>query len=214
MTGAKAARGRIDKRQAILTVAFTVFARRGYDKACVQEIADEAGVAKPTVYNHLNDKETLFQHAILAAAEEVSAQSLAVVDRLREPGDDLAATLTDLARRLLEVCCSDHARDLRRLTYAQLTAFPELIDTVLERTSHRIAEALADRLGRLALSGRLDTTDPAQAAEQLLALLTAPLEARSRLGTREVSAAERREIADAAVRTFLCAFAARSDADR
>lgn len=204
-----AARGRIDKRQAILDVAFTVFARRGYDKACVQEIADEAGVAKPTVYNHLNDKRTLFEHAVLAAADAVSAETLAIVDRLREPGDDLAATLTETARALLEECASERARALRALTYAQLAAFPELADTVLARTSGRIAEALADRLARLALSGRLHTSDPAQAAEQLLALLTAPLEARSRLGTREVDAAEQRDIADAAVRTFLSAYGSR-----
>ncbi|MFI6775833.1 TetR/AcrR family transcriptional regulator [Nocardia sp. NPDC050412] len=209
MTGTTTARGRIDKRQAILDVAFTVFARRGYDKACVQEIADEAGVAKPTVYNHLNDKQSLFRHAVLAAADAVATETLAIVDSLREPGEDLSAALTATARALLAECSSERARSLRALTYAQLAAFPDLADTVLERTSQRIAEALADRLTRLALSGRLQTKDPAQAAEQLLALLTAPLEARSRLGTREVSEAEQRDIADAAVRTFLSAYGSR-----
>ncbi|MFI6955658.1 TetR/AcrR family transcriptional regulator [Nocardia sp. NPDC050408] len=209
MTGTTTARGRIDKRQAILNVAFTVFARRGYDKACVQEIADEAGVAKPTVYNHLNDKQSLFRHAVLAAADAVATETLAIVDSLREPGEDLSAALTATARALLAECSGERARSLRALTYAQLAAFPDLADTVLERTSRRIAEALADRLARLALSGRLQTKDPAQAAEQLLALLTAPLEARSRLGTREVSEAEQRDIADAAVRTFLSAYGSR-----
>ncbi|MEV4239979.1 TetR/AcrR family transcriptional regulator [Nocardia sp. NPDC049737] len=209
MTGTTTARGRTDKRQAILNVAFTVFARRGYDKACVQEIADEAGVAKPTVYNHLNDKQSLFRHAVLAAADAVATETLAIVDSLREPGEDLSAALTATARALLAECSGERARSLRALTYAQLAAFPDLADTVLERTSRRIAEALADRLARLALSGRLQTKDPAQAAEQLLALLTAPLEARSRLGTREVSEAEQRDIADAAVRTFLSAYGSR-----
>ncbi|GAA5080321.1 TetR/AcrR family transcriptional regulator [Nocardia iowensis] len=206
MTGATAARGRIDKRQAILDVAFTVFARRGYDKTCVQEIADEAGVAKPTVYNHLTDKQTLFRHAVLAAADAVAAETLAITDRLRTPGDDLRTVLADVAEDLLRVCSTERARALRALTYAQLAAFPELTDAVLERTSQRIAEALADRLARLALAGDLRTNDPAQAAEQLLALLTAPLEARSRLGTRAVPDIEIRQIADAAVRTFLSAF--------
>ncbi|WP_040774920.1 TetR/AcrR family transcriptional regulator [Nocardia pneumoniae] len=209
MAGTTAARGRIDKRQAILDVAFTVFARRGYDKACVQEIADEAGVAKPTVYNHLNDKQTLFQHATLAAADAVAAQTLAIVEELREPGDDLAAALTDAARRLLEVCASDRARALRALTCAQLAAFPDLVDTVLTRTSRTVAEALADRLARLALAGRLRVTEPSEAAEQLLALLTAPLEARSRLGTRPVPADELESIAAAAIRTFLAAYGSR-----
>ncbi|MFI9406741.1 TetR/AcrR family transcriptional regulator [Nocardia sp. NPDC052316] len=206
MTGASTARGRIDKRQAILDVAFAVFARRGYDKTCVQEIADEAGVAKPTVYNHLTDKQTLFRHAVLAAADAVAAETLTIIERLRTPGDDLPAALGTMSEDLLRVCSGDRALALRALTYAQLAAFPELTDAVLERTSQRVAEALTDRLAGLALSGSLRTTDPAQAAEQLLALLTAPLEARSKLGTRAVSDTERRRIAGAAVHTFLSAY--------
>ncbi|MFQ6328869.1 TetR/AcrR family transcriptional regulator [Nocardia sp. CWNU-33] len=206
MTRATAARGRIDKRQAILNVAFTVFARRGYEKACVQEIADEAGVAKPTVYNHLTDKETLFRHAILAAADAVSAEILAIVERLRDPGEDLPAALSDTAYRLLEVCAGERARDLRRLTYAQHANLPDLTTTVLERTAQGVAEALADRLARLALAGRLRPCDPTVAAEQLLALLTGPLERRSQLGARVVPDTELRAVAEAAVRTFSAAY--------
>ncbi|QBS43204.1 hypothetical protein DMB37_26950 [Nocardia sp. CS682] len=61
-------------------------------------------------------------------------------------------------------------------------------------------------LARLTLSGSLRTTDPAQAAERLLALLTAPLDARSKLGTRAVSDAELRHIAEAAIHKFLSAY--------
>ncbi|KAA9160121.1 TetR/AcrR family transcriptional regulator [Amycolatopsis acidicola] len=199
-------RGRIDKRQAILDAAFTVFARRGYDQACVQEIAEEAGVAKPTVYNHLSDKENLLRHAVEAAADAVMADNLAVADRLRDPGDDLRAAMEDVAYRMLRVCCDQRSRALRALAYAQASRFPDLIDVVRERTSHRLGEALADRLARLSLAGRLRSCDPSVAAEQFLALLTGPMEARSHLGTRTVSAAETRAVANAAVDTFLRAY--------
>ncbi|MEV7340314.1 TetR/AcrR family transcriptional regulator [Streptomyces sp. NPDC093544] len=205
-TTTRVSRGRIDKRQAILGAAFTVFARRGYANTCVQEIAEEAGVAKPTVYNHLSDKETLFRRALEAAADEVSAENLAVVERLREPGDDLPAALEDVSYRLLQVCCGERSRALRWLTYSQVGGFPDLIEAVQGRTSQRVAEALADRLARLSLAGRLRPCDPAQAAEQLLALLTGPMEARTRLGTRKASAAETRTVARAAVDTFLRAY--------
>lgn len=68
----EAPRGRIDKRQAILEAAFRTFAREGYGQSCVREIAAEAGVAKPTIYNHLGDKETLFREAMLAAVGRTS----------------------------------------------------------------------------------------------------------------------------------------------
>ncbi|MEV0038363.1 TetR/AcrR family transcriptional regulator [Streptomyces sp. NPDC050804] len=208
LAGRTASRGRIDKRRAILDAAFTVFARRGYGQACVKEIAEVAGVAKPTVYNHLNDKETLFRHAMEAAADTVMAENLAAVERLREPGDDLRAALEDMAYRMLLVCCDERGRALRWLTYAQVARFPDLIEAVQGRTSNRLGEALADRLARLSLSGRLRPCDPEAAAEQLLALLTGPMETRSRLGTREVPAAETRAVAKAAVDTFLRAYGA------
>jgi TetR/AcrR family transcriptional regulator, mexJK operon transcriptional repressor len=97
-------------------------------------------------------------------------------------------------------------RALRRLTYAEINHFPDLLETVHGRTSSRLAEVLAGQLARLSLSGHLRPCDPAAAAERFLALLTAPMEARSRLGTRKVPAAEMRAVAKAAVDTFLRAY--------
>ncbi|MEV8061343.1 TetR/AcrR family transcriptional regulator C-terminal domain-containing protein [Streptomyces antimycoticus] len=61
---------------------------------------------------------------------------------------------------------------------------------------------------RLSPAGRPRPGDPARAAEQLLALLTGPMEVRSRPGTRKVSAAETRTVARSAVDTFLRAYEA------
>ncbi|MFC9896684.1 TetR/AcrR family transcriptional regulator [Nocardia sp. NPDC127579] len=204
--GATTSRGRLDKRAAILDAAFEVFARRGYAQACVQEIADAAGVAKPTVYNHLSDKETLYRHAVTAAADRVGAECLAAITRLRESEGDPQAALRDCAYRLLRVCNSDRSRALRTLTFAQLTTFPDLADLVQDRTSGLLADALADRMARLTLAGHLRAENPTRATEQLLALLTGPLDSRSRLGTRKVPAAELKSVAEAAVDTFLAAY--------
>mgnify|MGYP002621349712 CR=1 FL=1 len=199
-------RGRIDKRQAILDGAFTVFARQGYAQACVQEIAKEAGVAKPTVYNHLTDKATLFRHAVRAAAEAVLRERLAALEPLADPGPDLRATLEDVGHRLLRLHTDDRSCALRRLLYAEITQFPDILDIVTEYGPHRLTRALADRLARLTLAGRLRATDPDRAAEQFTALLTGPLEARTRMGTRPLGDADLRDISRAAVHTFLCAF--------
>ncbi|NEB36440.1 TetR/AcrR family transcriptional regulator [Streptomyces sp. SID14515] len=205
---AAAPRRRADKRQAILDAAFLVFARRGYAQACVQEVAEEAGVAKPTVYNHLDDKETLFRHAVEAAADVLLAELLAAIDDLRDRASeqDPRAALTDLAVRLARICCGERAIALRRLTYAEAPHFADLADAVQERTARRPLVALADRLARLALSGRLRPCDPEQAAGHFFALLTGPLELLSRLGARPVPAAELRSTAEGAVDVFLRAY--------
>ncbi|WP_431921537.1 TetR/AcrR family transcriptional regulator C-terminal domain-containing protein [Amycolatopsis tucumanensis] len=202
-----ATRGRIDKRQAILDAAFTVFARQGYAQACVAEVAAEAGVAKPTVYNHFSEKANLFRESMTAEAAKAIADNLAAVDRLRDTGEDLRAALEQVGRRLIDCYTDDRSWAFRRLLQAELARFPELLDTVQTRAgTNVVTDALADRLARLALEGRLKITDPARAAEQFGALLTAPLESRTRLGTRALPAAERNAVAAAAVDTFLRAY--------
>jgi TetR/AcrR family transcriptional repressor of mexJK operon len=201
-------RGRIDKRQAVLTAASTTFAREGYAHASIDLIAARAGVAKPTVYNHFGDKESLFLAAVAADADRVLAQHLAVVEQLREPDTDLRTLLEDVGHHLLVCHCDERSWALRRLLAAELTRFPDLIDIVRGRAADRVVEALADQLARLSLAGRLRRLDPVRAAEQFVALLTGPAEARSRLGTRQVPDDELRSIARDAVTTFLRAFAA------
>jgi AcrR family transcriptional regulator len=207
----KPQRGRIDKRQAILDAAFTVFAREGYANACVKEIAAEANVAKPTVYNHLNDKANLFRHAVEVAGGNAMTESLAVIERLLDPGDDLRAALEDVGRRLLLSHCSEQSWALRRLLYAEAVRFPDLLDDIQGYKVNGTTEALADRFARLTLAGRLRANDPALAAEQFIALLTGPMEARTRLGTQPVPDCELRSVTRAAVHTFLQTFGAEAD---
>jgi AcrR family transcriptional regulator len=203
----RASRGRIDKREAILAAASIVFSREGYAQAGVDVIAAEAGVAKPTVYNHFGDKESLFRQALAADADRALARHLAALDRLDDGAADLRATLEAVGHHMLLCLCDERSVALRRLLHAELTRFPDLMDIVRERASDRVTEALADKLARLAVAGRLRRLDPVQAAEQFLALLAGPGEARSRLGTRQVPDDELWAVTQAAVTTFLRAFA-------
>ncbi|WP_436772886.1 TetR/AcrR family transcriptional regulator C-terminal domain-containing protein [Yinghuangia sp. YIM S09857] len=195
----RAGRGRIERRQAILDGAFTVFARRGYAQACVQEIAREAGVAKPTVYNHLADKESLYREAVEAAADRIGARGVAVVEELRAAGDgDPREALTAVARKLLLAYACEEARAVRQLADAEHGQFPELAASVRERTALRVRCALADRLARLVIAGHLRSCDLELAAEHFLALLTGPLQYRPD--------ADLDDLATAAVDVFLRAY--------
>ena len=200
------AKGRIDKRQAILDAAFTIFARGGYHLAGVDAVAAEAGVAKHTIYNHFGDKENLFREVVAALSDQALTRNLAAVELLREHGD-LARMLTETGLRLAECYCDERSSALRRLLHMEITSMPNVLDIVRDRAADRINDALAARLARLALAGRLKLgCDPAIAAEHFGALLTGPLETRSRLGTRKIPRSELREVTGNAVRTFLRAF--------
>lgn len=198
--------GRIDKRQAILDAAFTVFARDGYHLAGVDAIAAEAGVAKHTIYSHFGDKENLFREVVASLADQALTRNLAAVELLGGRGD-LAALLTETGHRLAECYCDERSRALRRLLHAHVSGMSDLLDIVRDRAADRVSDALAAQFARLALAGRLTLDgDPAIAAEQFGALLTGPLESRSRLGTRKLPASELREVTGNAVATFLRAF--------
>lgn len=198
--------GRIDKRQAILDAAFTVFARDGYHQAGVDAIAAAAGVAKHTIYNHFGDKETLFRAVVADLSEQALTRNLAAVEIL-DRGEDLTTQLTETGLGLAECYRDERSQALRRLLHAQAPAMPDLLDIVRDTASDRIHDALAARLARLALDGTLNLHgDPATAAEHFAALLTSPLETRARMGTRKIPDSELREIARNAVATFLRAF--------
>ncbi|OAA19780.1 transcriptional regulator [Frankia sp. EI5c] len=213
VAGGASTRGRIDKRQAILDAAFTVFAREGYAQASIDMIATEAGVAKPTIYNHLGGKENLFRHAMAASADKTTAKTLAVVSRLTVDVPDLHNAFVEVGRELLDCYCAEDSWALRRLLHAEIVRFPDLFDMIGANGPSQVAEAIADRLARLALAGRLRLTDPVEAGEQFLALLTSPVAGRSALGTRPFDDTQRQHAAQSAATTFLRAFGAAPPAE-
>ena len=59
----KISENQISKRDIILTAALEIFAKKGFQKARVTEIARRAGVSEATIYKEFKDKEDLL-HAI------------------------------------------------------------------------------------------------------------------------------------------------------
>lgn len=60
----------LEKHQQILTAAKCVFLKCGYHGSSMNQIAQEAGVTKLTIYNHFQDKANLFVCSIEKTCEE------------------------------------------------------------------------------------------------------------------------------------------------
>jgi AcrR family transcriptional regulator len=67
MTGGKRQRQRIEQRNRILGAAHELFATHGFDDVTMAEVAEKAGVARATVFNHFRSKHALVE----ALTEEV-----------------------------------------------------------------------------------------------------------------------------------------------
>ncbi|WP_026912109.1 TetR/AcrR family transcriptional regulator [Patulibacter minatonensis] len=72
------------RRDALIAAAVEVFSRKGFAATSVQEIADAAGIRKPSVYKHVSSKEDLL-FAILDIAHEQSEALVRQVEALGLP---------------------------------------------------------------------------------------------------------------------------------
>ena len=50
----------LQRRDQLIEVSRHVFAEKGFDAASIEEIASEAKISKPVVYEHFGDKESLY----------------------------------------------------------------------------------------------------------------------------------------------------------
>lgn len=99
------ARGELKAK--LLRVALTHFAGKGYDGVQVREVAEEAGVSKPTLYYHFGSKEGLFRQLCLVALATTERRIQALVAPLLDrPLGDAAAVeraALDLSRSYLDL---------------------------------------------------------------------------------------------------------------
>lgn len=90
----------------IARVAARLFAARGYDATSVREIAEAAGVTKPTLYYHFGSKEGLAQALLDRPVAALTAEIQASLDR----GGDPVAVLATLVQAHFRFCLEDPDR--------------------------------------------------------------------------------------------------------
>ncbi|WP_306591745.1 TetR/AcrR family transcriptional regulator [Geothrix sp. 21YS21S-4] len=72
--------GEGDLKARLLLSALSHFAAKGYDGVQVKEVAEEAGVSKPTLYYHFGSKEGLFRQLCLVALGSMAVRIQAMVE--------------------------------------------------------------------------------------------------------------------------------------
>lgn len=73
------------RRTALLDAAINVFARFGYRKTSMDEVARSARVSRPGLYLHFANKEELFKAAVLHALSDQLAAASAVLADTKKP---------------------------------------------------------------------------------------------------------------------------------
>ncbi|MYW67795.1 TetR family transcriptional regulator [Streptomyces sp. SID8379] len=204
---AGARRGTIEKRQALLRGARTVFGREGYSRAGIDEIAAEAGVSTRTLYNHFGGKEKLFREALLDSAGAVTAAQVALIEKHLAKVTDVERDLRALAREWMgrRGEHGDHMLLVRQII-AEGAHLPGDVIQEWQTTGPRaVHEAVAAAFVRLGGQGLLavDEANSGEAARYFTLLIAGTVTVDTFFGVVPMSDAEIDRRVEGGVRAFL-----------
>jgi AcrR family transcriptional regulator len=109
------------REQQMLDVAGRVFAKRGFHEASVEEIAQQAGISKPMIYNYFGSKEGLYFAYIELAGQRLLGR-MADAARGADESREIDAEARLLASALAFFAHVDERREEWAVLFAELAA--------------------------------------------------------------------------------------------
>jgi len=158
----------------ILEAAKTVFHRKGFEGARMQEIADEAGINKALLHYYFRTKENLFDAVFRAAFQEIFTKLFMTVD-----------ADVPLEKKLKNLI-SEYIGFLQKNSYipgfilAEMNQNPEKIINVF-KSAPVSPSMLFERMKKTIYDEKLDKTDVRELFINILALCIFPVAARPML---------------------------------
>lgn len=162
------------KRLAILRGASAVFARDGYSRASIDQIAAASGASTRTLYNHFGDKAGLFRDVIQASAEQVAAAQLILVEKHLHKIVDLETDLIEFGVEWVTPTdqFAEHFAIVRQIQADAAHIPADVLSAWQEAGPSRVRRAFAARLAEIAKVGLLDVADADQAVVHFIRLIT------------------------------------------
>lgn len=157
----------LEKRARILQAAKAIFLKSGYHGTSMNQIAQEAGVTKLTVYNHFQDKVNLFICAITETCEETLCTKQFDLDT----SADFYQTLSNVCSRALQIIYSPEALKLDHVLLELAAEQNPLALQFFEASHTRMENQLAEFFQKAAQLGFIQADDPIYQTELLLTLL-------------------------------------------
>lgn len=157
----------LEKRARILQAAKAIFLKSGYHGTSMNQIAQEAGVTKLTVYNHFQDKANLFICAITETCEETLGTKQFELDA----SVDFYQALFIVCSRALQIIYSPEALKLEHVLFELATEQSPLAEQFFTASHTRLQNELAAFFQNAAELGFIQSDDPIYQTELLLTLL-------------------------------------------
>ncbi len=133
-----------ERRQQILAAARDLFARRGYHQTTIDDIVDEAGVARGTYYLYYEDKRAVFSDLIDRFSQRLTMAIERIVtgDPARPVDEQVRANI----RAIVGVCLAERA--MTKILFTDATgidaAFDRKLTTFYDAVVQLLTESLRD----------------------------------------------------------------------
>jgi len=154
-----------EKRGAILRAAAELFARFGFKKTTLEEIADRAGLAKPSLYHYFHSKEEL-------VSAVVSHESRGLLDMLRlavKDADGAAAKIEAFVGARYEYL--QEKKNLYAVTQEEFREVQSLVVAERDRFFEAELTLLTEIMSEGVASGELAITEPELVARVAISAL-------------------------------------------
>ena len=115
----------MSSRERILDAAMEMFARYGYRRASMDQVAEAAGLTRQAVYHHFQNKEALFRAAVEALHDGALEAAIAAGKAAEDAGQSLADVLAvqvDAKTRYVVECMDETAHMEELLSQRHLQA--------------------------------------------------------------------------------------------
>lgn len=159
------------KHRQILEGAQSVFLRRGFDAASMNDIAREAGVSKGTIYVYFNNKDDLFVELCEHHRQTTFGKLIGQLDK----GFSTREELTEFGVALVTLITSPTAIQAQRIVLGVCDRKPELASRFYDRGPKRSLIAIIEYLNKMIAAGVIVPLNAERAAYQLFDLFLSGL---------------------------------------
>lgn len=168
-----------DKAAAILAAAGKQFTAQGMNRTTMQDVANEAGVSKLTVYNHFGTKEVLFQHVIQNKCNTNMSEEI-VQEALKQTPEE---GLFCLGMAFIGIIFNDDAMAMHRTIMSESRHDTNIAKLFYETGPGKVYEIFRNYFKHLEAIGTCQFEDVQRAVEVFVSFFTGPLHTRTVLQT-------------------------------
>lgn len=154
------------KREAILGAAAKRFFDDGFAATSIEQVAEDAGVSKVTIYNNFGDKRGLFAASVDCECEKMRGH----FNIEAMPTGTIRERLTEIAKAMFAFLSRPEMIQFERRIAAETEHDPAVGQAFLEAGPWRMKEGFSAFLAHASEQGELDIADPKLAAEQFVSM--------------------------------------------